>query len=108
MDRLRQLLLKLRGEVCFWICERLDDKVARPTVTTRRIVGDALSMCEWLDLDQALKQAPDLPPPIIQALGKFSRDDWAEVGAFANLRDMEITPLLKEPEWAHLRRKPID
>jgi hypothetical protein len=105
MDRLRQLRRRLIGEVCYWICERLDEKNPRPTTITKLTVGDAAAVLEMVNIERALKE-PELPEPLAGVMGMLSPADWEEVAVMADFARMILERKLKQPEWSHLRFKP--
>lgn len=105
MDRLRRLLLKLRGEVCFWICNHLDEMAARPTTNTRLRAADAVAIGTCIDIHKAFSE-PELPPAIAHVLSQFSNVEWQDVMTCAGIHEIDIEEELKDSRWAHLRYKP--
>jgi hypothetical protein len=103
----RRLTRRLVSDVCYWICESLDGHTERTTTCTKLAAGDAVAVARALDWKLALTET-ELPSPIKSTLAAFSPEDWREVMSLASDVEYFMEGNLRRPEWAHLRRKPIN
>jgi hypothetical protein len=95
------------SEVCYWICEHLEEHTERRTTGTILAAGDAVAVSWMLDWRAALAENDEaLPTGIAGVLGAFSKEDWQEVMSCAGSAESLMTGI-DRPEWAHIRRKPI-
>jgi hypothetical protein len=95
------------SEVCYWLCEHLEEHTERRTTGTILAAGDAIAVSWMLDWKRALSEDNHtLPTGIANALGAFSAANWQEVMSCASSSESLMTGV-DRPEWAHIRRKPI-
>jgi hypothetical protein len=104
----QRLTRRAVSEVCYWLCEHLEEHTERRTTGTILAAGDAIAVSWMLDWKLALNEDDDaLPTGIAGVLGAFSKEDWQEVMSCASFAEGSMTGI-DRPEWAHLRRKPIN
>jgi hypothetical protein len=104
----RRLTRRPISEVCHWLCEHLEEHTERCTTGTMLAAGDAVAVSWMLDWKAALAEDDDaLPSGIASALGAFSAEEWREVMSNASFTESLMIGI-DEPEWAHIRRKPIN
>lgn len=104
----QRLTRRAVSEICYWLCEHLEEHTERRTTGTILAAGDAIAVSWMLDWRKALDEADStLPSGIASALGAFSIEDWHEVMSSARCAESAMTGI-DRPEWAHLRRKPIN
>lgn len=103
----QRLTRRTVSEVCYWICEHLEEHTERRTTGTILAAGDAIAVSWMLDWRCALDEDDgSLPVGIATPLGAFSAEDWHEVMSSARCAESAMTGI-DRPEWAHIRRKPI-
>lgn len=104
----QRLTRRAVSEVCYWICEYLEEHTERRTTGTRIAAGDAIAVSWMLDWKRALDEDESkLPSGIVGALGAFSPEEWREVMSNASSSE-SLMGGIDRPEWAHLHRKPIN
>jgi hypothetical protein len=99
----QRLTRRAVSEVCYWLCEHLEEHTERRTTGTQIAAGDAIAVSWMLDWRRALDEdASKLPSGIAHALGAFSPEEWRDV--MSNASDAEaLMDGIDRPEWAHLR-----
>lgn len=104
----QRLTRRAVSEVCYWLCEHLEQHTGRRTTGTRLAAGDAIAVSWVLDWKRALDDYDsELPTGVRSALGVFSPEEWREVMAHADFGE-SCMGAIQSPQWAHLRRKPIN
>jgi hypothetical protein len=105
---IQQLTRRAISEVCYRICNQLEQHTDRRTTGTIIVAGEAVAVSWMLDWKRALQEDNDsLPTSIANALGAFSAEEWHEVMSHASFAESLMTGI-DRPEWEHLRCKPID
>jgi hypothetical protein len=103
----QRLTRRAISEVCYWMCEHLEQYTERRTTGTKIAAADAIAVSWVLDWKRALDEHDgDLPPGVASALGAFSPQEWREVMSHADFSE-SCMGTTQNPEWAHIRRKPI-
>jgi hypothetical protein len=104
MEKLVQRLARRAvSEVCYWLCEHLEEHTERRTTGTILAAGDAVAVSWMLDWRRALDEDDSkLPSGIASALGAFSAEEWHEVMGNASFAESLMIGI-DRPEWAHLR-----
>lgn len=109
---MKQLIQRLErravSEVCYWICEHLEQHTWRRTTGTRFAAGNAIAVSWVLNWKRALDEDEGkLPAGMASVLDTFSPEEWREVMSNASSSE-SFLGAIQRPEWAHLRRKPIN
>ncbi len=103
----QRLTRRAISEVCYWICNHLEQHTDRQTRGTIIAAGDAIAVSWVLDWKRALDEYDsELPAGVGSVLGVFTPEEWREVMSHADLSEFCMASV-QRPEWAHLRRKPI-
>jgi hypothetical protein len=101
----QRLTRRAVSEVCYWLCEHLEEHTERVTTGTILAAGDAVAVSWMLDWRAALAEDQDaLPGGIANTLGAFSPEDWAEVMSCASFAE-SCMGRVDRPEWAHIRSR---
>jgi hypothetical protein len=99
----RTLTRRAVSEVCYRICEKLEEYTPRRTTGTILAAGDAIAVACMLDWKRALDEDMGaLPLPLASILGHFSLEEWEEVMSFASSTE-GLMGAINRPEWRHLR-----
>jgi hypothetical protein len=99
----QRLTRRAVSEVCYWLCEHLEEHTERCTTGTILAAGDAVAVSWMLDWRAALSEDEDaLPKGIASVLSAFSAEDWQEVMSCASFAEGSMTGI-DRPEWGHIR-----
>jgi hypothetical protein len=101
----QRLTRRTVSEVCYWLCEHLEEHTERRTTGTILAAGDAVAVSWMLDWKAALDEDQDaLPSGIASALSAFSPEDWQEVMSCASFTEGCMVGI-DRPEWEHIRSR---
>jgi hypothetical protein len=100
---MQRLTRRVVSDVCYWLCEHLEEHTGRRTTGTILAAGDAIAVSWMLDWKVALTEDQDaLPAGIANVLGAFSAEDWAQVMSCAGFAEGCMGGV-DRAEWAHIR-----
>jgi hypothetical protein len=106
----QRLASRTISETCYWLCEWLCGHTARRTSCEKLNAAAAIAAVQVFDVTKLGGVREETLPNVIRhCLPAFTDAEWREVLSFAqDARTYIEDGLQRYPEWAHLRRKPIN